>query len=285
MSGKVNAKIESILEDLVSLPSLPSTLVRINAMLDDPNSRLPDIGKAIAQDPSLSLKALRLVNSAFYGLREKANSVERAIILLGIKPTRNLILTASVFETLRCGEQQLIRHSLAAATGARLFAKHLGAKSPFDGAEEAFMYGLLHDVGKIVMRQYLAKEWERVLPAVTNGIRAHEAEAKEIGIDHAELGAILGQRWKLADDLVMAIKGHHNLARCETDTQRRRAACIAVTDWICYEAGYPAIAGAMAGLDETAWGVIGVTPESVAPLVEQLRESAGTVNELVSLAA
>lgn len=281
----VNSKVEQILDDLVSLPSLPNTLVRINQMLNDPESRLPDIGKVISQDPSLSIKALRLVNSAFYGLRDKANSVERAIILLGIKATRNLVMTASVFETLRCGEQQLIRHSLAAATGARLLAKHLGPGSPFDDAEEAFMYGLLHDVGKIVMRQYLPKEWERVLPAVTNGIRAHEAEMKEIGIDHAELGSILAQRWKLADHLGAAILGHHDLTRCTSDTPRRRAACLGITDWMCYEAGYPALEGAMAGLDDAAWAAAGISPESIAPVIEKLRESEATVNELVTLAA
>ncbi len=280
-----NAQVERILDELVSLPSLPSTLGRIIQMLDDPEARLADIGRVISRDPSLSLKALRLVNSAYYGLRDKVNTVERAVILIGVKSIRNLVLTATVFETLKCGEEQLLRHSLAAATGARLLAKNAGPHSPFDDAEEAFMYGLLHDIGKIVMRQYLPAEWSRIVPPITNGILAHEIERKELGIDHAELGALLAHRWKLPELLITSIGSHHHLERCSNDTQRARAAYLALTDWMCYEAGFPALQGAMCSTADEMWATAGYQPEDLAELVQDLRDSSAVVEELAALAA
>jgi putative nucleotidyltransferase with HDIG domain len=280
-----SAQVERILDELVSLPSLPITLGRVLHMLDDPESRLPDIGRVISHDPALSLKAMRLVNSAYYGLRDKATSVERAIIVLGIKSVRNLVLTATVFETLKCGEEQLVRHSLAAATAARILVKRAGPRSPFDDPEEAFMYGLLHDVGKIVMRQYLPDEWARVVPAVTNGIRAHETERRELGIDHAELGALLAHRWKLPENLIASIGGHHHLARCANDTQRARAAFLALADWMCYETGSPALAGAMCGTPDEMWETAGYQPADLAACLEDLAAAADTIEDMVTLAS
>jgi putative nucleotidyltransferase with HDIG domain len=277
--------VERILDELVSLPSLPTTLGRITQMLDDPNARLADIGKVIARDPSLSLKALRLVNSAYYALRDKVNTVERAVILIGVKSVKNLVLTATVFETLKCGEEQLLRHSLAAATAARNLARSAGPLSPFADPEEAFMYGLLHDVGKIVMRQYLPGEWKKIVPAITNGIRAHEIERQHLGIDHAELGALLAHRWKLPDLLITSIGSHHHLERCSNDAQRSRASYLALTDWMCYEAGYPALQGAMCAIPDEMWTTAGFQPEDLAHLVQELRDSSSVVEEMAALAA
>lgn len=278
-----NRQVERILDELVSLPRLPSTLGRIMQMLEDPNVRLADIGHVIARDPSISFKALRLVNSAYYALRDKVNTVERAVILIGVKSVRNLVLTVTVFETLKCGEEQLMRHSLAAATGARILAKSAGPHSPFEDPEEAFMYGLLHDVGKIVMRKYLPEEWARIVPAITNGIHAHKIERQELGIDHAELGALLAHRWKLPELLITSIGSHHNLARCTNEAQRARASYLALTDWICYKAGYPAMQGAMCDTPDEMWDAAGYQPNDLAHLVHELRDSATAVNELAAL--
>src|SRR5262245_41004676 len=234
------ARIESVLDGLVTLPSLPSTVMRVMQMLDDPDASLQDVGKAIAQDPSLSFKSLRLVNSAFYALRDKVNSVERGVVLLGIKVVRNLVLTASVFQTFKGGEASLLRHAVACGTAGRILSKHAGASPAITDPGEAFMYGLLHDVGKIIMHQNMNAEWTRIAKKASEGkYPSYVIERTEAGIDHAELGARLGTRWKLQEDLVAAIAGHHDLTRCATPQQRRRAAFVGVSDWLCYKAGFP----------------------------------------------
>ncbi|MFC1737268.1 HDOD domain-containing protein, partial [Candidatus Hydrogenedentota bacterium] len=90
-------KLESILEETVNLPSLPSVVTRVIDMASDPGASLSEVAKVIMGDPSLSLKVVKLVNSAFYGMRHKISSVDHAAPLLGMKVLKNLALTASVF--------------------------------------------------------------------------------------------------------------------------------------------------------------------------------------------
>lgn len=278
------ARIQALLDGGVTLPSLPTTVVRVMQMLDDPDISLQDVGKAIAQDPALAFKSLRLVNSAFYALRDKVNSVERGVVLLGIKVVRDLVITASVFDTLKGGETSLLRHAVACGTAGRILCKHAGAA--ITDAGEAFMYGLLHDVGKIIMQQNLAAEWSAISKKAGEGkYPAHVIEHRELGIDHADLGALLGTRWKLQENLVAAIGGHHDLTRCATPQQRRRAAFVGVSDWMCYQAGFPALNGAAAPDNPGMWEESGLDPEQVAPAVEVLANSQASIEEFISLTA
>jgi len=277
-------KIGSMLDGLLTLPSLPTTVVRIMQMLDDPDTSLQEVGKAVAQDPSLALKSLRLVNSAFYSLRDKVNSVERGVVLLGIKVVRNLVLTASVFETFKGGEASLLRHAVACATAGRILSKRPGAAITDPG--EAFMYGLLHDVGKIIIQQNLPKEWKQIVTDVGDGrAPAHEIERRILGADHAQIGGLLGAKWKLQEDLVAAIAGHHNLALCATPQQRRRAAFVGVCDWLAYQAGFPAIPGAALSDYPAIWEESNLDPEQAAPAIEELVSSQASIEDFISLAA
>jgi len=278
------SRIESVLDGLVTLPSLPTTVTRIMQMLDDPDASLQDVGKAIAQDPSLSLKALRLVNSAFYALRDKVNSVERGVVLLGIKVVKNLVVTASVFETFKGGEASLLRHAVACGTAGRILSRIPGAA--ITDAGEAFMYGLLHDVGKIILQQNMPKEWARITAKAGEGkFPAHAIERHELGADHAEIGGLLGARWKLQDDLVAAIAGHHDLTRCATPQQRSKAAFVGVCDWMCYQAGFPALAGAAGSENPGMWEESRLDRGQVTVCVEELTKSQATIDDLIALAA
>jgi HD-like signal output (HDOD) protein len=279
-------QIEAMLDGLTTLPSLPSTVVRILDMLDNPDTRLQDVGKIVAQDPSLALKSLRLVNSAFFSLRDKVNSVERGIVLLGVKVVRNLVVTASVFETFKGGETSLLRHAVACGTAGRLLAKHAGANAAITDSGEAFMYGLLHDIGKLIMQQGLPEKWPRVASAVAKGkLSAPTIETCEFGVDHAELGARLGARWKLQEDLVAAIGGHHDLSRCATQQQQRRAAFVGISDWLCYRAGFPALEGAATPDHPAMWKEAELNPGPLAPVIDELANSRAEIDELVHLAA
>ncbi len=278
-----SARIESMIDGLVTLPSLPSTVVRVMEMLDNPDVTLQEVGKVIAQDPSLSLKALRLVNSAFYSLRDKVNTVERGIVLLGVKVVRNLVVTASVFETLKGGETSLLRHAVACGTAGRILAKH--AHSAITDPGEAFMYGLLHDIGKIILQQSQPKIWGRVTRAVAEtSLSASAIEMREFGFDHAELGALLGTRWKLQEDLVAAIGGHHDLDRCATPQQRRRAAFVGISDWLCYQAGFPALEGGSTPDHPAMWEEADLSPDDLAPAIDELAKSQSAIEEFVHLA-
>lgn len=280
------SQIDNILDELVTLPSLPSTVARIIEMLDDPDTTLVEVGQAIAADPSLSMKTLRLVNSAFYGLRDQVNSVERAAVLLGLKVVRNLVFTASVFDSLQCGEDKVLRHSVACGTAMRLLVRSGQIQSPFEDPEEAFMYGLLHDIGKIILQEHLPDKWSEVTALMREEqISCYEAEQRVLGADHAELGARLAQRWKLQEPLVAAIGGHHDFSRCPDAGDQGRAALIAVADALCYQAGFEGTENAVVKVPAAAWDLVGLTPESLQAFTGTLEENRQAIDDLVNLAS
>ncbi len=145
-------KLDYLLEEVVTLPSLPSTVAQITSLINDPNANLQDIGKAISADTALALKTLRIVNSAFYGVREKVSTVENATVLLGMKVIKNLVFTAAVFDSLQFGEEGLLRHNVACGMAMKhLLASGLVQAEGLENADDGFIFGLLHDVGKIIL--------------------------------------------------------------------------------------------------------------------------------------
>lgn len=279
------SQIDEILESLVTLPSLPTTVARILEMLDDPDVALSDVGEAIASDPSISMKTLRLVNSAYYGMRDEITSVEHAVSLLGMKVVRNVVLTASVFETLGCDEGRLMQHSVAVAVGMRLLVKHAGADAPFQNTEEAFMYGLLHDVGKIILHQHMPDEMARVRESVAHdGVSPYAAEVKILGFDHGQIGGELAERWKLQDPLTNAITYHHAPERCENETYRAKAAWVGLGDFVATSAGFPSYDAVPVQLPVEALNESHFDEPTLADIAKELSESRETIDELVSLA-
>ena len=188
-----SAKLDHLLEEVVTLPSLPSTVAHITQLLNDPNATLQEVGKAIAADTALALKTLRLVNSAYYGVRENVNTVEHAAVLLGMKVIKNLVFTAAVFDSLQFGEEDLLRHNVACGIAMKYLSESgLVQAEGFESADEGFVYGLLHDVGKIVMQHYMEEDARAVMDAcVGQELAATEAEREVIGVDHAEIGATI----------------------------------------------------------------------------------------------
>lgn len=280
-----NYNIDSLLEEIVTLPSLPATVARITELVNAPDSALTDVAKAIQTDPALAIKTLRLVNSAYYGLAHKVTSVDHAVALLGMKVIKNLVFTATVFDTFSKGTDALLRHSVSCGVAMRILIAELPDHADME-PEEAFVFGLLHDVGKIILEQFLAKEVESVqLLSRTNKIPLVEAERQIIGVDHAEIGGRLAQQWGLSKDLVGAIAGHHALSACQTDSARSLAATIAVADFICNASGIVSAPKAVLRVADEMWDVSGIPASEYPRILDSFFESLSTVDELISMAS
>ncbi|MCC6696453.1 MAG: HDOD domain-containing protein [Candidatus Hydrogenedentes bacterium] len=281
MTGTYN--IDTLLDGIVTLPSLPSTVNRVTHLVNAPDSSLSDVAKALQTDPALAIKTLRLVNSAYYGLANKIISVDHAVALLGMKVIKNLVFTATVFETFNKGTGALLRHSVSCGVVMRTIIPSVPGFDDMD-TEEAFVYGLLHDVGKIIFEQFLPKEVESaILLSRTRGIPVFEAERYVIGVDHAELGGHLAQRWGLSKELVAAISGHHNLAACTLEAARPLAATLAIADFICNACAIVSVPGATPYLPEEMWGTAGIPIASYPRILHAFFDSLGTVDELIEL--
>lgn len=285
MSGRYD--IEYLLEEVVTLPSLPDTVVRVSRMADDPKTTLREVATVIAADPALALKTLRLVNSAYYGLGQQITTIEHAVVLLGSKVIKNLALTATVFDTFKSANHRFLRHSVACALVMRALAEDKEfAAAPIVTGDEAFVFGLLHDIGKVVLQEYLPEEAEKIPALVLVHHKSwYEAETGLLGVDHAQIGAKLAEKWKLSPMLANAIAAHHDLERCPDDTSRVLAASIAVADYICGACGLHSYLNPQYRVSDAVWELAGARPNLVPKLLDSFFAAYPAVDELVGLAA
>jgi putative nucleotidyltransferase with HDIG domain len=174
-----------------------------------------ELNRVISVDPVLTGNVLRLINSAYYGMPQKVTSLVRAITMLGINTVRNLLLSTAVLGTLghrnhfdALDSTQFWEHSLAAGVTARLIAlKH---RIPSNLAEEFFIAGLLHDIGKVPLNNRLSKEFKTAMEVADERQEALFLTEKEtFGFDHAEIGTLIAKKWNLGEEISDTIGYHH----------------------------------------------------------------------------
>jgi putative nucleotidyltransferase with HDIG domain len=201
------------LEQVKDLPTVPPVLMKINEMLGDQGASIDSLGRLIETDPAIASKVLRLVNSAFYGFRSEISSIAHAVMILGFNTVRNAAISVAVVDAFRVRHHftgfdlnGFWRHSIAVAVTGR----HLARGGRFADPDNAFSAGLLHDVGKLVMLQYLPDWFERIWSAMQDlNVGFHEAEKRVMPAGHAEIGAFLAGRWQFPLCLGEAIRLHH----------------------------------------------------------------------------
>ena len=206
--------VDRALASIGEIATLPQVTIKIIHIVEDPKSTARDLHEVIKNDPALSVKVLKVVNSAFYGLPGQVASVDRAIILLGLSAVKNIAIAASIarlFKGKRISDQfsaaDLWRHSVAVAVAARA----LGKLSPHPVMlDELFVAGLIHDIGTLVERQAFPDEFAEVIRRCTDtGQDFLECEREVIGADHQAFGVGLTTKWKFPRHLRAAVGFHH----------------------------------------------------------------------------
>ena len=264
------------------LPTLPSVLGKILATAADPDASALDLGQHIAADQSLSATLLKLVNSAYYGFYRQIKSVTQAIVMLGFLEVRNLALTATAFRTLGTGSStdydrmQLWRHSLATALAADRCAQILGLK-----AVGCFEAGLLHDIGRVALDMLYTEEFQEATnKAHSQGVHIIEAEAEVFGMNHAEVGGILGEHWNLPPGVVEAIRCHH--APEEAAIEPHLAQVAAVSNYITYGAELGEVGtGCPPEYPAAAVESLGLTVEQCNEIGDELQKSQEKIDEFI----
>ena len=198
------------------LPSLPSVYMEIDKVLKSPTARADMVGEIIARDIGLSARILKLVNSPLLGLRRVVADPVHAVAYLGVETVRDLVLSIQVFDAFSGAQragldlEREFKHSTAVARLARTIAKDSGLEGPEQ--EQAFLAGLLHDAGQLILAAKLPEVFKRVLARMEDRhISRVEAEELELGASHAEVGAYLIGLWGMLDTVVEAIAFHHRL--------------------------------------------------------------------------
>lgn len=226
---------QKIIEKIGDLPTLPSVAARITSEMRNESLTAKGLAKILSEDSALAAKVLRLANSAFYGMSKQVTSVEKAVTVLGFNTVKNLAMAVSVYTFFEQGKESTIDtmglwlHSLGCAVTCQMLVGKTNKKL----GEEAFLFGIVHDIGITVFINHKLSEMEQVIRNVKeNGATLSDAEIEVFGITHQQIGAMLLQSWKFPDNIVTAVKRHHDLppetAKLDPDTaQLTRGVCIA----------------------------------------------------------
>lgn len=203
----------NLVSNVDSLPSMPTAAAKVISLLENPETTASEIESTIKLDAGLTANILKLVNSAYFGLTAEVGSVRRAIVLLGLKRLVQIVMTSCVNALL---EKQVIgydlppgelwRHSIAVSVAAEGLVNELKISVP----EELFTAALLHDVGKLILGKFVQQDIKEIELKASEGVAFQTAEQKVLGTDHAEIGAHILKRWSLPQEIVDAVRWHHD---------------------------------------------------------------------------
>lgn len=232
--------LDEIIKKTSDLPSIPAAALRVIKLTDASSTTASKLAEIIAQDQSMSVRVLRLANSAFYGLSRKVGDLSEAVIILGMRTVRNLAMVASTYPWMirplrgyALGPKQLWTHSFGVAIGAQLVAK----RARLMDEEAIFTAGLLHDIGKVALSIWLENKLTGLLTLATNeNLTFDEAERQVLGYDHQDVGARLGEIWNLPDAIVAAISFHHRPD--EATDHRQTVDCVHIADYMTMAMGF-----------------------------------------------
>ena len=221
-----------ILEVSAIMPQLVMEVIRI---ANDPRSSAIELQAAVERDPSLAARLLRTANSAAYSLRRRVSTVREAISYVGFNEVKNLVVTASMAGVFKhdttvgsYSRRGLWRHLVSVAAASRFVASRCGIR----GFEEAYIAGLLHDFGIILMDQFLHNAFNDIVRVVATGKPLCESERQRLGFDHTQLGERVAGHWRLSASATTAIRYHHCADACESDN-RPIAQAVEVADFLC----------------------------------------------------
>lgn len=195
------------------LPTLSDVAVQVNRMTAGDDGSADELARVIARDQSLSARLLKVANSPAYGHRAQIESVQRAIVILGLREVRSIALSVAAFEAVgsrrpmrrRFQRSILWDHSQHVGLIAEALARNeLGLGSGY------YVHGLIHDIGKVALDAFRSADFDRVLDRIGGGERSWcRAEAEIIGADHAQIGRAILEHWNFPPSLAAAVGGHH----------------------------------------------------------------------------
>jgi len=212
-------RLKKIVSRITNLPSLPDLYMQLKDEIQSRNCSMQKIGQIIEKDVAMSVKVLQIVNSAFFGLKQRISSPSQAVSLLGIDVIQALVLVSGIFSTIRESDvrafslKSLWDHSLSVALRARTIASQVAKNRVME--DETFKAGMFHDVGKLVLAICSPDLYNDTAIMAKNSGKPHvEAEYEKLETSHAEVGAYLLGLWGFVEPTVEAVAYHHNPGSC-----------------------------------------------------------------------
>jgi putative nucleotidyltransferase with HDIG domain len=235
-AGQISAEaIDAFIRRAEEISTLPHIALRVVQIASDENAGAADLKAVLESDPPLSVRVLRCVNSAAYALRRRVTNLQLAISYLGCKQVRNLAITASVSDLFQNNQPigtyrrpELWRHFVAVGICSRLIAMRLRLPD----FEDAFLAGLLHDLGIILEDQHAHEPFKRAMLALDPSRTLIEIEREHLGFDHTIVGDRFAAKWRLPEAVRAAIRYHHSSALYR-GAESNVLHCVEVANMIC----------------------------------------------------
>ncbi len=189
------------------IQAMPSVIVKVLNVMKKPTVSMKELGDIVIYDQSLTIKILALVNSAYYGFSQQISSINIALSLLGMVKVKNIIVAVAMKPMMSAaGDKELWKHSIKVAAG----CEYLSKLTKIMDADEAFISGFIHDIGKMVLTMNNAKMYTKVIEVANSGHDILEVEKKYFDSDHVRTGSLLAKRWQLPILLANIISYHHD---------------------------------------------------------------------------
>jgi len=266
---------EELIKSVREIPPLPQVVVKSVKLINDEKSTVNSLADILKQDQGLTTKVLRLANSAFYGFPRKVNTVNEAIVLMGFNTIKGLVMAVGAFghfnrksDGYKMEKGELWKHAISTAIAAR----HIAAKVRYPDIEQAFVGGLLCDIGKVIIDRYLKAEFERVLVLAETQERSFvDAEQELLGFDHTSVGEKILEKWKLPEDLREAVACHHKPELAKINPQLTWV--VHVADSLTMMLGFGIGGdGLFYKIDTSKAEALGLTEQDIEKIIDELYE-------------
>jgi HD-like signal output (HDOD) protein len=282
--------VATAIREISHIATLPEITVKVVELVEDPKSTAQDLHKVISSDPALCSRILKVVNSSFYGLPGQIGSINRAIVMLGLNAVKNIAIAASLAKLFRGGDltanfsaRELWTHSNVTAAAAKMVANSLRLGL----ADEAFLAGLIHDIGLMVEMQADRNKLIEVLRRVgadAKGVPATDLITAEIAVfeaNHQDFGAGLCEKWKFPKSFAMVTGFHHRPNELPADT-RTLTALVYVADRLAADTGMGFRQDLMTTtIDPEILDFLKLTSEKLAQVRNELATQANDVSRLL----
>lgn len=272
LSQQEKPALATVVRRIDEISTLPHIALRVMKVANDPDSGAFDVKEVIETDAALGARILRCVNSSAYATRTEVTSLQQAIAYLGLRQIRNLAVTASVSELFRGDDKigpycrsQLWRHLVSVGICARLIAM----RRKMNNFEEAFLAGLLHDIGIVLEDQHAHEQFVKVVRSLDEAKTLAEIERGHLGFDHTALGEKVAANWGFPEATKASIRYHHASLSYRGE-QIDIVRCVEVANLICTLKGIPSVGLKLVRISQPSLKGLSLTREDITVLADDL---------------
>lgn len=278
--------LQDLVKEIKELKPIPAVASRLVEAVDSTDCSMTDIANIIQYDPVVTANVLRTCNSAYFGLKNPAESIKDAVNMLGTDQVVQLALLKSGTQALSGAQKgyklkrgEMWRYSVASA----LLAKQVAGKLLLKNKNTVFTAALIKDIGKVMLEKYVGQASAKITELVENqGFSFVEAEKKVLGIDHAELGAMIVKMWHFSPLMVNIIRHHH--LQDEEMVKRKETAAVYLSDCICMMLGFGVGSDGMSyRFKEKAMTQLGISADDISIIIAEFGIHIQEVEELLQM--